>query len=60
MADPKETRQEQEARWTTQRTARDQEQQALQATWRRRTVRTWVIVGVIVLIVAGVAALILL
>jgi hypothetical protein len=30
MADPKETPQEQEARWTTQRTARDQEQQALQ------------------------------
>jgi hypothetical protein len=50
MADPQETRQEKETRWATQRATHDQEQQASQAVRRRHTARTWLIVGVIVII----------
>jgi type IV secretory pathway component VirB8 len=60
MADPQETREEKEARWATQRAARDQEQHASQALRSRQTARRWVIVGVIVLIVAVIAIVMLL
>jgi CHASE3 domain sensor protein len=60
MADPQETREEKEARWATQRTARDQEQHASQALRRRQNARRWVIVGVIVIIVAVMAIVMLL
>ena len=59
MADPQETRQEKETRWATQRATRDQEQQASQAVRRRHTARTWLIVGVIVLIGAVIAVVVL-
>jgi len=59
MADPQETRQEKETRWATQRAARDQEQQVSQAARRRHTARTWLIVGVIVLIGAVIAVVVL-
>jgi hypothetical protein len=60
MADPQETRQEQEARWDAQRTARDKEFQAGQRARQRKNRRTWLIVAVIVLIMAGIAAVVLL
>jgi len=59
MADPQETRQEQETRWATQRATRDQEQQASQAVRRRHTARIWLIVGVIVIIVAVIVVVVL-
>ena len=60
MADPQETRQEKETRWATQRATRDQEQQTSQAARRRHTASTWVSVGVIVIIGAVIAAVVLL
>jgi hypothetical protein len=60
MADPQETRQEQEARWDAQRTARDKEFQVGQRARQRKNRRTWLIVAVIVLIIAGIAAVVLL
>jgi len=59
MAEPQETRQEKETRWATQRAAHDQEQQASQAARQRKTVRNWLIVGAIVLIVAVIAVVVL-
>ena len=59
MADPQETRQEKETRWATQRAARDQEQQATQAARRRHTARICLIVGVLVVIGAVIAAVVL-
>jgi hypothetical protein len=60
MAEPQETRQEQEARWAAQRAVREQEFQAGQQARRRKNRRTWVIVAVIVLMIAGIAAVVLL
>ena len=60
MTEPhEETRQEKETRWAAQRATHDQEQQTSQAARRRHTARTWVIVGVIVIIVAVIAVLVL-
>jgi len=60
MAEPQETRQEQEARWDAQRAARDQEFQAGQRVRHKKNRRIWVILGVIVLIMVVIAALVLL
>ncbi len=60
MAEPQETRQEKETRWATQRTARDQEQHERQAVQKRKTMRTWFIVGAIVIIVAVIVKVVLL
>jgi Flp pilus assembly protein TadB len=60
MADHEETRQEKEARWTAQRAAHDQQQQAYRAARTRRLGRNWLLVGAIVLIVAVIAAAVLL
>ena len=59
MAEPQETRQEQEARWTAQRATRDQEFRAGQYARRKKNRRTWVTVGAIVLIVAVIVAVVL-
>jgi len=60
MADPQETHEEKETRWAALRAARDQEQRAGQAVRKRQTARTWLFVGVIVSIVAVIAAVVLL
>ena len=60
MAEPQETRQEQEARWATQRAARDKAVQAEQRAQRRKNRRTWLIVAAIVIILAVIAAVVLL
>jgi hypothetical protein len=60
VAEPQETRQEKETRWATQRATRDQEQLASRAARRRHTGRTWVIVGVIVIIGAVITTVVLL
>jgi hypothetical protein len=60
MAEPQETRQEQEARWDAQRVARDQEVQTGQRARQKKNRRTWLTVAVIVLIVAVIAAVVLL
>ena len=59
MAEPQETRQEQETRWAAQRAAHDKGQQESQAARQRKTARNWVIVGAIVLIVAVIAVVVL-
>jgi hypothetical protein len=51
MAEPQETQQEKETRWAAQRAAHDKEQQGRQAARQRKTARTWLIVGAIVIIV---------
>lgn len=60
MAEPQETRQEQEARWAAQRAARDQEFQAGQHARQRKNRRTWLTAAVIVIVIAVIAAVILL
>jgi hypothetical protein len=60
MAEPQETQQEKETRWATQRTAHDQEQRERQAAQKRKTTRTWLIVGAIVIIVAVIVKVVLL
>jgi Flp pilus assembly protein TadB len=60
MAEPQETRQEKESRWATQRTTRDQEQRERQAVQKRKTTRTWFIVGAIGIIVAVLVKIVLL
>jgi Flp pilus assembly protein TadB len=59
MAEHEETQQEKEIRWTAQRAAHDQHQQAYQAARTRRIGRNWLIVGAIVLIVAVIAVVVL-
>ena len=59
MAEPKETRQEQETRWAAQRTARDKELQVGQKARQKKNRRIWVTVAVIV-IIAVIAAVVLL
>jgi CHASE3 domain sensor protein len=59
MAEPQETRQEKETRWAAQRVAHDKDQQARQGARQRKTAKTWVIVGAIVLIVAVIAMVVL-
>ena len=60
MAEPQETRQEQEARWAAQRAARDKTMQAGQQARRTKNRRTWLTVAAIVLIIAVIAAVVLL
>ena len=60
MAEPKETRQEQEVRWAAQRATRDTQEKAYRAERLRARGRNWLVVGVIVLIAAVIAAIILL
>ena len=50
--EPHETQQDKETRWAAQRARRDTDQQALQATRQRKTVRTWLLVGARVISVA--------
>jgi hypothetical protein len=52
MAESQETQQEKQARWEAQRLARDHEQRERQTAHKRKTTRTWGIVGAIVIIVA--------
>jgi hypothetical protein len=59
MAEPEETRQEQETRWTAQRAARDKELQVGQKARQKKNRRIWVTVAVIV-IIAVIAAVVLL
>jgi Flp pilus assembly protein TadB len=59
MAEHEETRQDKEARWTAQRAAHDQQQQAYQAARTRRIGRNWLILGAIVLVVAVIAVVVL-
>jgi hypothetical protein len=60
MGEPRETRQEQEARWDAQRAARDQELRNAQQARKQRRRRTGVILGATVLIVSVIAAIVLL
>ena len=60
MAEPQETQQEKEARWTAQRAAHETQQQDYRAARARTRGRNWLIVGVIVIIAAVIAAAILL
>jgi len=60
MAEPNETQQEKETRWTAQRAAHDRQQQEYRATRTRRMGRNWLIVGAIVIIAAVIAAAVLL
>jgi hypothetical protein len=59
MAKPQETRQEQEARWATQRSAWDKAFQAGQQA-RRQKNRRVLTVGAIVILVAVIVAIVLL
>jgi len=60
MAEPNETQQEKETRWTAQRAAHDRQQQEYRATRTRRMGRNWLLVGAIVIIAAVIAAAVLL
>ena len=60
MAEPQETRQEQEARWATQRAAREKEFRTGQQARQKKNRRTWLTVAAIVIIIAVIAAVVLL
>jgi CHASE3 domain sensor protein len=60
MAEPQETQQEKEARWTAQRAAHETQQKDYRAARARTRWRNWLVVGVIVIIVAVIAAAIFL
>jgi hypothetical protein len=60
MAEPQETQQEKEARWTAQRAAHATQQQDYRAARARTRGRSWLVGGAIVIIVAVIAAAILL
>jgi t-SNARE complex subunit (syntaxin) len=59
MAEPQETRQEQETRWDAQRVTRDKAFQAGQHARHKKNRRTWLIVAVIVIIIVVIAAVVL-
>ena len=59
MAEPQETRQEKETRWAAQRVAHEKDHQARQGARQRKTANTWLIVGAVVIIVAGIAVVLL-
>ena len=59
MAELQETQQEKEARWATQRAARDTQQKDYRAAQARSRKRNWLVVGAIVIIVAVIAAALL-
>jgi CHASE3 domain sensor protein len=60
MAEPHETPQEKETRWTAQRAAHDEQQHAYRAARTREIARNWLVVGAIVIIVSVMAAAVLL
>jgi len=60
VAEPQETQQEKEARWATQRAARETQQKDYRAAQARTRRRNWLVVGAIVIIVAVIAAAMLL
>ena len=60
MAESQETQQEKEARWATQRAARETQQKDYRAAQARTRRRNWLVVGAIVIIVAVIAAAMLL
>jgi hypothetical protein len=60
MAELQETQQEKEARWATQRAARETQQKDYRTAQARTRRRNWLVVGAIVIIVAVIAAAILL
>jgi hypothetical protein len=60
MAEPQETQQEKEARWSAQRAAHATQQKDSRAARARTRGRNWLVVGAIVIIVAVIAAAILL
>ena len=60
VAEPQETQQEKEARWATQRAARETQQKDYRAAQARTRRRNWLVVGAIVIIVAVMAAAMLL
>jgi hypothetical protein len=60
MAEPQETQQEKETRWTAQRAVHDTQQKDYRATRARTRGRKWLVVGAIVIIVAVIAAAMLL
>ena len=60
MAEAQETQQEKEARWATQRVARETQQKDYRAAQARTRRRNWLVVGAIVIIVAVIAAAMLL
>jgi hypothetical protein len=55
MAEPQETRQEQETRWDAQRAAREKEFRGGQHARQRKNKRTWVTVAVIVILITVIA-----
>jgi uncharacterized membrane protein len=59
VTEPQETQQEKQARWAAQRIAHDQEQHAMNAARNRKTMRIWLIVGAIVIIVAVIVTVVL-
>jgi t-SNARE complex subunit (syntaxin) len=59
MADWQETQPEKEARWTSQRAARDTQEKAYQVARARTRRRNWLIVVLVVIIVAIVIAAIM-
>jgi len=60
MAELQETQQEKEARWATQRAARDTQHKDSRTAQARTRRRNWLVVGAIVIIVAVIAAAMLL
>jgi len=60
MAELQETQQEKEARWATQRVARETQQKDYRTAQARTRRRNWLVVGAIVIIVAVIAAAMLL
>jgi hypothetical protein len=60
MAEPQETRQEQETRWATQRAAHDTQQKDYRAAKARTRGRKWLVVGAIVIVAAVIATAMLL
>jgi hypothetical protein len=60
MAEPQETRQEQETRWATQRAAHDTQQKDYRAAKARTRGRQWLVVGAIVIVAAVIATAMLL
>jgi t-SNARE complex subunit (syntaxin) len=59
MAEPQETRQEQETRWAAQRAAQNKEVTEGRQARQKRNLRIWVTVGVIVIIVVVIAVVVL-
>jgi hypothetical protein len=59
VADTQETQEEKQARWTAQRLAREQQQQAGQLAYKRKMTRMWCILGALVVIAGGIVTVVL-